>query len=123
MNRPFRWISSLAALACLGNLAACRPADLHLAGQWQCGDFALTLARDGGYWLRSQQDGQMQEVRGAYRIDQEAGALRIRYDNPQHAKQQYVYVPGHYPAEGFYLNTRPDLQGEPKLCVRRGGWV
>lgn len=113
----------LAAPLCVMALSACRPADLHLAGNWQCGDFALNLQRNGQFLLQTTGDAPIQVVRGEYAVAQEHGALRIRYDHYVAAQQQYMYIPGHYPAEGFYLNTQPDLQGEPKLCLRRSAWA
>ena len=117
------WIHRLTALCSLIILSGCRPENLHLAGDWQCGDFSLALARDGSYLLRPQHAGEPDEVRGVYRVDQEQGTLRIRYDSQHSSQQRYVYVASQYPTEGFYLNTRPDLHGEPKLCLRRGGWA
>lgn len=100
----------LAAPLCVMALSACRPADLHLAGNWQCGDFALNLQRNGQFLLQTTGDAPIQVVRGEYAVAREHGALRIRYDHHVAAQQQYMYVSGHYPAEG--------LSGTPSLICR-----
>lgn len=113
-----RW--GLAVLACLG-LSACHPENLQLAGDWQCGEISLNLQRNGNFMLSNNEDKLENTVSGTFRVKPEQGALRIRYSPDIMPEQRYAYIPGTYPAEGFYLNTRPDLKGEPKLCVRRSG--
>lgn len=112
----------IALLASIG-LSACHPENLHLAGDWQCGDINLSLHRNGNFVLHPAENKPETMVSGTFRVKPEQGALRIRYSPDIMPEQRYAYIPGAYPAEGFYLNTSPDLRGEPKLCLRRSGLV
>ena len=113
---------SIALLAGL-SLSACYPENLQLAGDWQCGDITLSLHRNGNFVLKMDEDKPETMVSGTFRVKPEHGALRIRYSPDIMPEQRYAYIPGAYPAEGFYLNTSPDLRGEPKLCLRRSGLI
>lgn len=112
----------IALLASIG-LSACHPENLQLAGDWQCGDINLSLHRNGNFVLHPAENKPETMVSGTFRVKPEQGALRIRYSPDIMPEQRYAYIPGAYPAEGFYLNTSPDLRGEPKLCLRRSGLV
>lgn len=112
----------IALLASIG-LSACHPENLQLAGDWQCGDINLSLHRNGNFVLHPDENKPETMVSGTFRVKPEQGALRIRYSPDIMPEQRYAYIPGAYPAEGFYLNTSPDLRGEPKLCLRRSGLV
>ena len=112
----------IALLTSLG-LSACHPENLQLAGDWQCGDINLSLHRNGNFVLHPDESKPENMVSGTFRVKPEQGALRIRYSPDIMPEQRYAYIPGAYPAEGFYLNTSPDLRGEPKLCLRRSGLI